>query len=190
MTPRAFFSASAERIETWNLVSLVDNALNVPLPLTDLTRLRNRLLDPIPLPDRLEGTPIYAGAVIRRGGLWAEYIVGHGLAIRGHYAYTDSFNNDPPPYEGRRVPYLARHQADLGLAWTPGYRTRFVFQAIHRSKRFRDESNFDPIAAGWEGYASAYMETRDKRWSLELKAVDLFKRETVESYAMILSYRF
>ena len=187
---RTFASLSAERIETSNIVSNVDGPLNTPITLTDLTRLRNRLLDPIPLPDQLEGTPVYAGAVIKRAHLWLEHVVGHGLAVRGHYSYTDSANTDPPPFEGLRVPYLARHQADVGLAWTPGRHSRFVFQAIHRTQRFTDELNRVPVRAGWDGYVGAFVETPDKRWSLEIKALNLWKRETVETYGMILSYRF
>jgi hypothetical protein len=55
-----FASISAERIETSNLVSSRDGPLNQPFELTDINRLRNRLLTPIPLPDQLEGTPVYA----------------------------------------------------------------------------------------------------------------------------------
>jgi tetratricopeptide (TPR) repeat protein len=185
-----FASISAERIETSNLVSDIAGVLNVPVELTDIERLRNRLLTPIPLPDQLEGVPVYAGAVIRRGSVWLEHVVGRGLAVHGHYVYTDSGNTDLPPFGGKRVPYLARHQADLGLAWTPGRRVRFAFSAIHRTQRFTDELNRDPIRAGWDGYVSAFIETPDKRWTLELQALNLWKRDTVERYGMILGYRF
>jgi len=116
--------------------------------------------------------------------------VGRGLAIHGHYAYTDSANTDVPPFNGKKVPFLARHQADAGATWTPRPHMRLALVAIHRSPRFSDELNRSPLAASWDGYASAFVETSDKRWSVEVQATNLWNREVPEGYGIILSYRF
>jgi len=187
---RTFVSLSAERIETSNLVSNFDGPINTPAALTDLARLRNRLLTPLPAPDQLEDTPVYAGAVIRRGSISLEQIVGSGFAVHGRYAYTDSANTDLPPFGGNKVPYLARHQAQVGATWTPRAHSRLAVLAVHRSQRFTDELNRSPLVAGWDGYVSAFAETTDKRWSVELQATNLWKPDTVEGYGIILSYRF
>ena len=189
LSSRSFVSAAAERIETANLVSLVALAvLNTRTELTNLDRLRNRVLTPVPKPDQLEDTPVYAGGVIRRASIAFEQIVTQRLGARVHYTYTDSENNDPP-FAGLRVPYLARHQTDIGLTWTPGWHTRVTAQAVHRTRRYADESNVAPLRAGWDGYVSIFAETPDKRWAIEVQGANLLKRETVEVFSIILSYR-
>ncbi len=187
---RTFASVAVERIETNNQVSLVAGAvLHTGRDLSNLERLRNRVRSEPSKPDELEDTPSYAGGNIRRAHLALEHIVTPRIAARLHYAYAQSENNDPI-FAGLRVPYLPRHLVNLGLTWSPGWRTFVTLQAIHRSRRFADESNIEPLPAGWDGQVTVYAETPDKRWAIEARALNVGKKEIPERFGIVLSYRF
>ena len=184
-----FISAHYERVRTHNLVSLLDGVLNTRADVTNLERLRNRVLTPPPKPDLLEDVPVYAEGVAKRGGIALEQIVARGVAARLHYVHTDSRNTDPP-FAGRWIPYLARHQANVGLAFAPGWHSYVTVFGVYRSRRFADESNVAPLPAGWDAQVNVFVESPGKRWALELFAANLFKKEASDVFGAVVSYRF
>jgi tetratricopeptide (TPR) repeat protein len=189
---RTFATISFEHVETNNLVSPVYGILNTREDVASLERLRNQVLTRPAKPDELEGTPVYAGAVVRRANVALEHRVTQRVAARAYYTYTESRNNDPDPdFNGKRVPYLPRHLVNLGLTWVPGWWNSIVtVQAVHRTRRFTDEFNSVAFPAGWDGQVVFFIETPDKRWSLEAKALNLFKKEASDVFGAVLSYRF
>jgi len=184
-----FVSVHAERSRARNLVSLLDGVLNTPSDVTNLDRLRNRVLTPPPKPDLLEEVPVYAEGVAERAGFALERILGRGFAARVHYTYTDSRHTEPG-FEGRWIPYLARHQANLGLTWAPGWHTFVTAFAVYRSRRYADESNLVALPAGWDVQLNGFVESPDKRWALELFAANLFKKQASDVFGVAVSYRF
>lgn len=184
---RMFASAAIERIETRNLVSALDGVQHGAADPTNLERLRARVFEPPLKPDLLEDIPVYAGGVVRRASLALEQLVTPRIGASLHYAYTESENNVFP---GLRVPFLARHQARLGLAWSPGWRTHVVTTATYRSRRFMDEANLAAMPAGWDGRVSVFVESAGKHWAIELEAANLFKKEASDVFGIVLSYRF
>ena len=186
---RTFIAAHIERVRTRNVVSPLDGVLNTGSDLTNLDRLRNRLLTPPPKPDLLEDIPVHSEGVARRAGVAMERIVARGLGARLHYVHTDS-RNTSAAFAGREIPYLARNQVNTGFTWSPGGRTQLAVFAVYRSERFADERNAIRLPAGWDAQASAFIESADKRWSLELFAANLFRKEASDAYGMAVSYRF
>jgi hypothetical protein len=184
-----FSSAYLERIRVRNLVSPLDGVQNTRADVTNLDRLRNRTVTAPAKPDRLEDTPIYGEGIARRAVVALERIVTPGIGARLHYIYTDS-ENTGAAFKDRRIPYLARHQANLGATWAPGWHTLVTAQAVYRTLRYADEANLSPLPAGWDAQVSVFVESPDKRWSLEAFGAGLLKKETPDVYGVALSYRF
>ena len=61
---------------------------------------------------------------------------------------------------------------------------------MHRTLRYTDELNTAALPAGWDGQVVFFIETPDKRWSIEAKALNLVKKETSDVFGIVLSYRF
>ena len=186
---RTFATAFAERARVRNLVSPLDGVQNTGADVTNLERLRNRAISAPPKPDLLEDIPVYGEGIARRAGLAFEHIVTPRIGVRAHYTYTAS-ENTAPFFDGLRIPYLARHLANLGLTWAPGWRTFVTAQAVYRSARFADEPNRLRLAPGWDAQASVYVETNDKRWALEAYAANLLKKDASDLFGIVLTYRF
>ena len=172
-----------------NLLSLLDGVLNTGGETTNLDRLRNRALTPPPKPDLLEAVPVYAEGIARRATVAVEQIVTPRIGVRAHYTYTESENTDPG-LPGKWIPYLARHQANLGLTWAPGWRTYLTAQAVYRSRRYADEANAVALPAGWDAQVNLFVESHDKRWAVETFAANPFKKETSDVFGIVVSYRF
>jgi tetratricopeptide (TPR) repeat protein len=184
-----FVSAFAERVRTHNLVSPLDGVQNTNADVTNLDRLRNRALSPPPKPDLLEDIPVYGEGIVRRAGAAFEHIVTPRIGMRAHYTFTDS-ENTAPAFNGKLIPYLARHNVNLGLTWAPGWRTFVTAQAVYRSERFADEANLLRLSPGWDAQVNVYAETHDKRWAVEAFAANLLKKEASDLFGIVLSYRF
>ena len=184
-----FIAARVERSRVRNLWSPLDGVQNGVAELTNLERLRNRILTPPPIPDQLEDTPVFAEGEVTRGTLAFEQIVTPRVAARAYYTYTDS-ENTGPFQPGRMIPYLPRHQANVGGTWSPGRHAFFTVQAVYRTRRFSDEANTASLPAGWDAQARVFIESADKRWALEAVAADLLKKESSDVFSLTLSYRF
>jgi hypothetical protein len=186
---RTFATVHVERSRVHNLVSPLDGVLNTQADVTNLDRLRNRVLAQPPKPDLLEDTPVFGEGVARRATLAVERIVTPLVAARVNYTYTDSENTDPA-LAGRAIPFLPRHQVNLGLTWAPGWRTFVTAYATYRSQRFSDQANTAALPAGWDAQLDAFVETPDKHWSVEAFAANLLKKEASDVFGIVVSYRF
>ncbi|HEX7607316.1 MAG TPA: TonB-dependent receptor, partial [Usitatibacter sp.] len=189
VSQRTFVTAAVERNRTHNLVSPLDGVQNTNADVTNLDRLRNRALTPPPKPDSLEDTPVYGEGIVKRAGLAIERIVTAQVAARAQYAYTDSENTNPA-LSGRSIPYLPRHQANLGATWAPGWHAFITAQAVYRSRRFADELNVSPLPAGWDAQLNVFIESPDKRWSVEAYGMNLLKKESSDVFGIVVSYRY
>jgi hypothetical protein len=188
-TSRMFVAARAERSRVRNLWSPLDGVQNGAADVSDLERLRNRVLTPPPIPDQLEDTPVYAAGRADRATLAWEGVITPRLGLRAYYAYTDS-TNDGPFAPGRHIPYLPRHEAQLGGTWAPINHTFLTVQAIYRTERFADEANTSPILPGWDMALRLFLETPDKHWSVEATAVNLLKKQASDVFGIVVSYRY
>jgi Flp pilus assembly protein TadD len=184
-----FAVARAERVRVANLYSPLDGVQNGIADLSNLERLRNRVLTPPPIPDLLEDTPVYASGTVRRGAAAIEQILTPRIGVRADYVYTDSVN-DGPVYQGRLVPYLPRHQADFAATWAPGFHAFVTLDATWRSQRFADEANLAPLPPGWDCQVHFFIESADKRWAVQAFGANLLKKEASDTFGVTLSYRF
>jgi hypothetical protein len=184
-----YASVRVERARVRNLVSPLDGVLNSQSDVTNLDRLRNRVLAQPPKPDVLEDVPVYGEGIARRASLSFERLVTPGIAARAYYTYTESENTDPA-LRGLLIPYLPRHQATVGASWAPGHHAFVTAQAVYRTRRFADAANAQPLAPGWDAQVDAFIETADKHWSVEGFAGNLLKKDASDVFGVVVSYRF
>jgi tetratricopeptide (TPR) repeat protein len=188
-SPVSFLTASYEDAHVNNLVSPLDGVLNTRADVTNLDRLRNRVLTPPTRPDQLEDVPVFGEGTFRRTHVAYERILGRGVAMRLHYEYVDS-ENTGATFAGKRIPWLARHHADVGATWAPGWHTFVTVSGAWRSQRYSDEANAVPVAAGWDARVNVFVESADKRWAVEAFAFNLLKKDTSDAYGVTASWRF
>lgn len=184
-----FLTASLDGQRIDNLASTLDGVLNTRADVTNLDRLRNRLLPLPPKPDVLEDTPVFSRATVTAGSVSAEQIVWRSLAARFNYTYTDS-RNTYDAFRDNHVPYLPRHTASLGATWAMAGRSYVSAQAVWRSLRYSDETNTAPIAAGWDAQVRATVELDRKHWTLEAYGLNLLKKDASDVFGVIATYRF
>jgi hypothetical protein len=189
VSPTSFVEAHYEDARTKNLVSPLDGVLNTRADVTNLDRLRNRVLTPPGRTDELEDIPVYAEGIARRAHVAYERTLGSRVAMRLHYEYADSENTDPI-FPGRKIPWLARNRADVGLTWAPGWQTFVTLAGTWRSERFSDEANTVPVPKGWDARVNVFVESRDKRWAVEAYAYNLLKKEASDVVGVVASWRF
>lgn len=191
ISERSFFDMHYEEARVKNLVSPLDGVLNTRTDITNLDRLRNRVLTPPGRPDELEDTPVFAEGLAQRTHVAYERILGGGFAARAHYTYADTENTDPSPaYTGKKIPWVPRHHVDLGLTWAPGAHIFVTLQAAWRSQRYSDELNTVAVPQGWDARFNVYMESRDKRWAVEVYGFNLAKKEQSDVFGAVASWRF
>ena len=184
-----FMSLAAERQNIRNLYSTLDGVLNTRTDVTNLDRLRSRVLPLPPKPDALEDTPVFSEGKVTRASVAWEHIVNSSLAARFNYTYTDSANQ-LDAFRDNLIPYLPRHQASVGGTWTYAARSYVSTQAVYRSVRFSDESNQLRLVPGWDMQVRAYVEFDRKHWSLEAYAINLLKKNESDVFGVVVNYRF
>ncbi|MEP7154942.1 MAG: TonB-dependent receptor [Betaproteobacteria bacterium] len=184
-----FMTAGAEWQNIRNLYSLLDGVLNTRTDVTNLDRLRNRVLPLPPKPDALEDTSVFSLGEVARASLSMEHIVDSSLAARFNYTYTDSADKFAD-FRDNHLPYLARHQASIGATWTYPSRSYVSAQAVYRSERYIDEGNQIRLEPGWDMQVRAYVEFDRKHWSLEAYAINLLKKNESDVFGVVVNYRF
>ncbi|HUP30773.1 MAG TPA: FecR domain-containing protein [Usitatibacter sp.] len=189
LTPTLFATLDASELRVRNLVSPLDGVLNTRVDATNLDRLRNRTLSQPGKPDQLEDDPVYAEGRLRRAHAAVEALLTRSLSARLHYTYADGLNTAEAT-RGRRIPYVARHTVNTGVTWSPGGRVFVTTLATYRTRRFADDMNLQPLPAGWDAQVTVFVETPDKRWALEAFASNLLKKETSDTFGVLVSYRF
>ena len=163
--------------------------LNARADVTNLDRLRSRILPLPPKPDALEDTPVFSLGKLSRASVALEHIVTPTLAARVNYAFTDS-TTEYAVFRGNMIPYLPRHQTSIGGTWTYAARSYVSAQAVHRSIRFTDEGNQSKLEAGWDMQVRGYLEFDRKHWSVEAYALNLLKKNASDVFGVIVNYRF
>ena len=186
---RSFIAISAEQQKIRNLFSTLDGVLNARADVTNLDRLRSRILPLPPKPDALEDTPVFSLGKLSRASVALEHIVTPTLAARFNYAFTDS-TTEFVAFRGNMIPYLPRHQTSIGGTWTYAARSYVSAQAVHRSLRFTDEGNQSRLEPGWDMQVRGYVEFDRKHWSLEAYALNLLKKNASDVFGVIVNCRF
>ena len=116
LSPAWFMTAFADRQDVDNLSSPLDGVLNTRADVANLDRLRQRTVPNLAAPDQLEATPIFSRGSATSGGFTVNHVVSRNLAGYFGYAYTSS-ENTSATYSGKKIPYLPRNRATLGLTW-------------------------------------------------------------------------
>ena len=189
LSPTLFATADAAELRVRNLTSPLDGVLNTRVDVTNLDRLRNRVSSPPDKPDQLEDTPVFGEGRLRRAHAALEAMVTRAISARLHYTYADG-RNTADATRDFRIPYVARHTVNAGLTWAPGRRLFVTTLATYRTRRFADELNTAPLPAGWDAQVNLFLESDDKRWAVEAFAANLLKKETSDTFGLVVSYRF
>lgn len=135
-----------------------------------------------------EDTPVFRAGTVRQATLAWNRLLSPRLSVYARWVGRDSTQPD-----GRWVPYTPRQTWVLGGTWTSPSRIYLSGRLVHRSLRYADEANRQPLAAGWHLDVAAFVESADKRWLLAVGALNLGGRETAPSlhrYVANLRYRF
>ena len=159
---------------------------NTASDVTNLDRLRNRAISQPPTPDLLENQPVFGEGEVKRASIALDHIVNRVVTLGAYYTYSDSVVDVPdyPPRshpQGAKIPYIPRNQVNLGTVLAPGWHSLLSVYAIYRSERFADEFNqaFLALPASWDAQVNFYIESPDKRWSVEAYATNLLKKPHV-----------
>jgi hypothetical protein len=189
MGDRTFMSISAEHQKIRNLFSTLDGVLNTRADVTNIDRLRSRILPLPPKPDAIEDTPVFSLGKLSRATISLEHIITASLAARVNYLYNDSMT-EYAVFNGNHIPYLPRHQTSVGATWTYATRSYVSAQAVHRTVRFADEGNQTKLEPGWDMQVRGYLEFDRKHWSIEAYAMNLKKKNASDVLGVIVNYRF
>lgn len=131
---------------------------------TQLESLRNRP-DVFSSKSDLENTPVFEAGTVSTLGLAANTLLSDRQAVSASYLARSSrqtgINN------GFLIPYVPRSYLQLGSQWSLPERWLLGASATYRSTRYRDDTNLDPIRAGWSFGLTAYWETADKKSSVQ-----------------------
>lgn len=179
----------AERVD--NGLGGARNTISV-FELTQLQNLRNREDVFSPRPD-LEDTPIFGRGTVRTAGLVANQRWGKDQTLSLRYLYRDSQQGGAGA--GLSIPYIPRHFLRLASQWSLRDRWLLGVSGTYRSLRFRDDTNLDPIHAGWAFGVSASWESEDKRTTVQAILDNLLSRSSAgdrpDAHLLLrLAYRF
>jgi len=160
---------------------------------TQLDSLRNRPEFFSPKSD-LENTPVFEAGTVSTLGLAANTLLSDRQTISASYLARSS--RQTGINTGLLVPYVPRNYLQLGSQWSLPDRWLFGTSAVYRSTRYRDDTNLDPIKAGWSFGLTAYWETADKKSSIQAILDNLLpdqKNADTQPYPHLMlrySYRF
>ena len=188
-SPRLYTEIGYDRRRATNLdtydITLAENFAN-------LARIRQKSLTEVTDfyagPANVETSNIFLNSRARvtqlRGALNA--IVTGGLSFSAAYTYTSSrialTSTDPF--------YLPRDTVKLGATWISPLRWRLSFEAQWRSQAWTFLDLSGPRPAYWNGAASVYWETNDKRLGVNLFAKELFTPHESAFYGVAASLKF
>jgi hypothetical protein len=187
-SPRLYTELSYDQRRATNLdtydVTLAENFAN-------LARIRQKSLT--------EVTDFYAGAAnVETTNLFlnsrarveqlrgaVNAIVTANLSASAAYTYTSSrITLTTDQY------YLPRDTVKLGATWITPSRWRLSFDAQWRSQAWTFLNLAAPRPAYWNGAASVYWETQDKKFGVNLFAKELFTPHESAFYGIAASYKF
>ena len=160
---------------------------------TQLDSLRSRPEVFSPKSD-LENTPVFEAGSVSTIGLAANILMNDHQTISASYLSRGS--RQTGVNAGLLIPYVPRNYLQLGSQWSLPDRWLFGTSAVYRSTRYRDDTNLDPIKAGWSFGFTAYWETADKKSSDQATLDNLLpdaKTADAQPYPHLVlrySYRF
>lgn len=131
--------------------------------------------------------PDYAGGTIKTAGITLNRMLGKEWGVMGRYQYTDSRNSANASWD---VPFLPRHTLAVGATWVHPSGWYVAGLLAHRSGRYSDEANTQPLKADFSGDLDIFRESRDKHWLLRFSANDLFDKDSSSQYTAEINYRF
>ena len=160
--------------------------------LTQLESLRNRPEVFSPKAD-IEETPVFGEGTVNTLGLAANVLVNDRQTISARYLRRHS--QQQGANAGLQIPFLSRDFVQLGSQWSLPQRWLLGVSAVYRGERFRDDTNLEPLKAGWTYGLTAYWETADKHSGVQFILDNLLsdKRVGLKSDAHLVlrySHRF
>ncbi|MDO8810703.1 MAG: FecR domain-containing protein [Gallionella sp.] len=160
---------------------------------TQLDSLRSRPEVFSPKSD-LENTPVFEAGSVSTFGMAANTLLSNRQTVSASYLSRTSRQSGINT--GLLVPYIPRSHLQLGSQWSLPDRWLLGTSAVYRSTRYRDDTNLDPVKAGWSFGLTTYWETADKRSSIQAILDNLLpdsRTADVQPYphlALRYSYRF
>lgn len=160
---------------------------------TQLDSLRSRPEFFSPKSD-IENTPVFAEGTVSTAGLAANALLSRRQTVSASYLARNS--RQTGLNTGLLIPYVPRSYLQLGSQWSLPGRWLLGTNATYRSTRYRDDTNLDPIKAGWSFGFTAYWETADKKSSVQAILDNLLtdqKNADTQPYPHLMlrySYRF
>jgi hypothetical protein len=137
------------------------------VPAIDLTALEDLRVkrDVFTAVSDLEATPIFVEGRVTTYGFAGNILLDHRNTVSLRYLRRDEHQTGANA--GLHIPYLPRDYLRAASQWTFPDRWLLGASAIYRGRRFRDDLNTLPIAAGWSFGLTAYWESLDKRHSVQ-----------------------
>jgi hypothetical protein len=160
---------------------------------TQLDSLRSRPDVFTPKSD-IENTPVFAEGNISTLGVATNILLSEKHSISASYLSRSS--RQTGTNIGKSIPYVPRDYLQLGSQWSLPDRLLLGASAVFRNTRYRDDTNLDPIQAGWAFGLTSYWETADKKSSIQAILDNLLTNkksaDTQSSPHLVLrySYRF
>jgi len=131
---------------------------------SQLENLRNRPDVYSPKPD-IEETPTFEEGRVNTIGLASNFLLNSRQSLAVRYLWRDSEQSGANA--GLDIPYIPRNYLQINSQWSLPDRWLLGASAIYRDQRFRDDTNLDPLRAGWAFGVTAYWESVDKRHSVQ-----------------------
>ncbi|MDB5871239.1 MAG: TonB-dependent receptor [Ramlibacter sp.] len=132
---------------------------------TQLENLRNRP-DVFSAKSDMEDTPQFQEGRSNSLGFAYNRLLSRTHAMAFRYLWRNAHQTGAN--DGLMIPFVPRHFAQLDSQWSiPGH-WLLGASASYRSARYRDDTNLDPIRAGWNFGLTAYWESADKHHSVHL----------------------
>lgn len=179
-------------VDTRRIVNpgLPGEVLNTRVEANDLDRLRNRAaLNLRSHGDALEEPSVFQQGRIETLGASVNHLLRPTLSAFAQYTATHS-RNTSSFFQGLALPYMPRHRLGLGATWQGPDRLLLQVQATYRTRRSTTEYGGDPMPSGWDMALSGRWQTRDRRWTVEVFALDLLHPQRKAMLGLQAAWRY
>jgi tetratricopeptide (TPR) repeat protein len=186
--PRLYTELSADFQRARNLETI---DLSLSEVLANLVRIRQKSLTEVTdfyagaSPQETTNAALNSTATMDQARFAVNAIVSDRQTVTFAYANTDSTMT----LAGDDRYFLPRHQVRFGTTWVGPSRWRFAFEARWRSEAWTFVDISQKRDEYWNGAASAYWETTDKRLSFAVFAKELFSPHESAFYGLALAYK-
>ena len=142
--------------------------------LSQLENLRNRT-EVFTARSDLEETPDFALGRVDSLGLALNHLIGRNQTIAVRYLARNARQQGAG--KGLKIPYIPRHYAQFTSQWALAGGWLLGTSATFRTGRFRDDTNQEPISAGWAFGLTGYWEDASKHHGLQAILDNLLTRK-------------